>query len=106
MNRGCSRPAILLLLTLAPAATAPRAFAQATRTVDESYFVRTVYPTLHASQCVRCHSENGVASEARLEFPEDDADPDRVADFGLSRGNSSIGRTRSSHSFSASRRNA
>jgi hypothetical protein len=60
------------------------ASAQATRSVDESYFAERVYPVLRAVQCERCHSDNGVASETRLEFPEPDAGQDRIAAFGLS----------------------
>ena len=39
---------------------------------------------LHAVQCERCHSDNGVASETRLEFPEPDAGHDQITAFGLS----------------------
>ncbi len=35
-------------------------------------------------QCERCHSDNGVASETRLEFPESDAGRDQITAFGLS----------------------
>ena len=52
--------------------------------MDESFFVEQVYPALHAAQCERCHSDNGVASETRLAFPESDADHDRITAFGLS----------------------
>jgi hypothetical protein len=62
----------------------PGAFAQATPAVDESYFVERVYPVLHAAQCERCHGDNGVASETRLEFPEPDAGRDQITTFGLS----------------------
>src|SRR4051812_9572945 len=54
------------------------------RTADESFFVDRVYPALFAAQCERCHSDNGVASETRLEFPEPGAGRDRIATFGLS----------------------
>src|SRR5689334_9593894 len=81
-------PAPMLLSTFAIAAvsTAFRAGASApaTRDVDESYFVERVYPVLHAVQCERCHSDNGVASETRLTFPESDAGRDQVTAFGLS----------------------
>ena len=39
---------------------------------------------LHAVQCERCHSDNGVASETRLAFPEADAGRDQITAFGLS----------------------
>lgn len=73
-------------LALAGAFTAsnPAAHAQATRAVDESFFAEKVYPMLHAVQCERCHSDNGVASEARLEFPESDGSRDQITTFGLS----------------------
>ena len=57
---------------------------QAARAVDESFFAEKVYPVLHTVQCERCHSDNGVASETRLEFPEPDAGHDRITAFGLS----------------------
>src|SRR3954471_3063413 len=75
-------PAFILAAVLA--AFGPGVFAQAPRTVDESFFAEKVYPVLHAAQCERCHGDNGVASEARLEFPEPDAGQDRIAAFGLS----------------------
>ena len=49
--------------------------------VDESYFAEKLYPVLHAAQCVRCHSDNGVASETQLEFPR--AGAERGADHGV-----------------------
>ena len=52
--------------------------------IGESFFVRTLYPMLHAAQCVRCHSDNGVASETSLEFPRADASDAQIAAFGLS----------------------
>ena len=39
---------------------------------------------LHAVQCERCHSDNGVASETRLAFPESDAGREQITAFGLS----------------------
>ena len=45
---------------------------------------RGCIPVLHAVQCERCHSDNGVASETRLEFPESDAGRDQITAFGLS----------------------
>ena len=62
----------------------PGASAQAPRAVDESFFAERVFPALHAVQCERCHSDNGVASETRLEFPESDAGRDQITAFGLS----------------------
>jgi hypothetical protein len=58
--------------------------AQATDVVDESYYAQTLHPLLHAAQCVRCHNDNGVASETRLEFPRDDASRAEINAFGLS----------------------
>jgi hypothetical protein len=68
------------LLTFAFAATTR---AQSAET-NESFFVEKLYPVLHAAQCVRCHSDNGVASETELAFPRDDATPEQVVAFGLS----------------------
>ena len=75
-------PAFILAAVLA--ASGPGVSAQAARAVDESFFAEKVYPVLHAAQCERCHSDNGVASETRLEFPEPDAGRDRITAFGLS----------------------
>ncbi|MDR3618329.1 MAG: DUF1592 domain-containing protein [Paludisphaera borealis] len=86
MVRRWPAPVLFSALVLAAAFTAfmPVAFAQTARAVDESFFVESAYPMLHAVQCERCHSDNGVASEARLAFPETDAGRDRITAFGLS----------------------
>jgi hypothetical protein len=86
MVRRWPAPVLCSALMIAAVSTAvePSASAQATRAADESFFVEKVYPALHAVQCERCHSDNGVASETRLEFPESDAGRDRIAAFGLS----------------------
>lgn len=57
---------------------------QEVRAVDESYFARTLYPLLHEAQCIRCHSDNGVASETSLEFPRPEASASQITAFGLS----------------------
>ncbi len=75
-------PASLLAAVLA--VIGPGVSAQAARSVDESFFAEKVYSVLHAAQCERCHSDNGVASETRLEFPEPDAGRERITAFGLS----------------------
>ena len=75
-------PAFMIAAVLT--AFGPGVFAQAPRAVDESFFAEKVYPVLHAVQCERCHSDNGVASETRLEFPEPDAGQDQITAFGLS----------------------
>src|SRR5262249_47809445 len=79
-------PALVPAFILAAVLTAfgPAVFAQAPPAVDGSFFAEKVFPVLHAAQCERCHSDNGVASETRLEFPEPDAGRDRIAAFGLS----------------------
>lgn len=74
-------PALFLLAATAGFASAARA--QAARDVDESFFVQTVHPVLHAVQCEQCHNDNGVASETRLEFPGVDAGQARITAFGL-----------------------
>src|SRR5437879_6067605 len=53
------------------------------RAADESFFGEKTYPVLHAAQCVRCHSDNGVASETQLEFPRPDASQEQITAFGL-----------------------
>ena len=75
-------PAFMIAAVLI--AFGPGVTAQAARAVDETFFAEKVYPVLHAVQCERCHSDNGVASETRLEFPEPDAGHDRITAFGLS----------------------
>src|SRR3954471_9997977 len=68
--------AIVLALTTA-------GFCAAAKATDESFFADEVYPVLHAAQCVRCHSDNGVASETQLEFPRPDAGQEQITAFGL-----------------------
>jgi hypothetical protein len=59
-------------------------FAQDSLATDESDFAKSVYPILYATQCERCHTDNGVASDTRLLFPEEGADESRLEAFGLS----------------------
>src|SRR5262245_5304726 len=72
-----------MLIGAANAALPLTAAAQSTEPVDESFFAAKLYPALHAAQCVRCHSDNGVASETQLEFPPADSTPDQLTAFGL-----------------------
>src|SRR5436190_10498372 len=74
---------VSVIFASACAAATPAVFAQATGAVDESFFAKELYPILHAAQCVRCHSDNGVASETQLEFPRPDASPEQITAFGL-----------------------
>jgi len=71
-------------MAAALATFSPGACASAVGDEDASFFVEKVYPMLHIVQCERCHSDNGVASETRLLFPEPDASRDRIEAFGLS----------------------
>jgi hypothetical protein len=75
-------PAFILAAVLA--AFGPGVSAHAEGAVDDSFFAEKVYSVLHTAQCERCHSDNGVASETRLEFPEPDAGRERITAFGLS----------------------
>src|SRR5262245_28782376 len=68
-------PALLICAALAATSRADAA--------EESFFATRLYPILHAAQCVRCHSDNGVASETQLEFPRADAEPEQITVFGL-----------------------
>jgi hypothetical protein len=70
--------AILLGLAL------PCAAARAADKVEEAFFAKTLYPMLHAAQCVRCHSTSGVASESGLEFPRAGTNETQLTAFGLS----------------------
>jgi hypothetical protein len=74
-------PAFLIVAVVA--AFTPDASAQSTRAEDESFFVEQLHPVLHAVQCERCHNDNGVASETRLEFPDTNADKAQITAFGL-----------------------
>ena len=84
MTRPISERARLPVLLFAIAtAIFPAIAAAQTAEVDESFFAAKLYPVLHAKQCVRCHNDNGVASETELEFPRADAKPEEIAAFGL-----------------------
>ncbi|MBI3468964.1 MAG: DUF1592 domain-containing protein [Planctomycetes bacterium] len=81
-----SRLSFLLLaggLIAVPDASSPVAHAQAGGAVAGSFFRERLHPLLHAAQCERCHNDNGVASETRLEFPRADADEEQITAFGL-----------------------
>src|SRR6478736_4517139 len=75
---------IYILLITAAGWPTNHGIGQEVRAADESYFARTLYPLLHEAQCIRCHSDNGVASESSLEFPRADASEARITAFGLS----------------------
>jgi hypothetical protein len=47
-------------------------------------FRTTLYPILEKANCRACHNAEGVASATRLHFPEADADPQKIEDFGNS----------------------
>jgi hypothetical protein len=66
------------------AAFTAAAFGQDVQPTTESFFAEQLYPLLHAAQCVRCHSDNGVASETELAFPSSEASAEQVVAFGLS----------------------
>ncbi|MCA9126216.1 MAG: DUF1592 domain-containing protein [Planctomycetales bacterium] len=51
-------------------------------TIDDNFFTRTLYPLLQAAECNLCHNDNGVATDTDLQFPETSANPDRVEAFG------------------------
>src|SRR5437763_10848907 len=70
MSQSFKRETVVLLAFMAAGLSA------AARATEESFFAEKVYPVLHAAQCVRCHSDNGVASETQLEFPRSDASPE------------------------------
>src|SRR6476620_10275732 len=85
MYTGLSKIVFVLLLVVGMAGRPSGLIvAQELKGIGESFFVSTVYPMLHAAQCVRCHSDNGVASETSLEFPREGASEGQIAAFGLS----------------------
>ena len=49
-----------------------------------SFFGEKLYPVFEAARCRVCHARDGVASATRLHFPEADAAPERITEFGLS----------------------
>jgi len=61
----------------------PSEFTPVVRAAGESFFAEKLYPVMLAVQCQRCHNDNGVASETRLEFPRPDASNDQITAFGL-----------------------
>jgi hypothetical protein len=64
---------VLVLAVLAltwPAAAAPD-------------FVRDVYPVFEKALCRTCHSDDGVGSTTRLQFPRDKASAAEITNFGL-----------------------
>ncbi len=47
-------------------------------------FNESVYPVLEKAACRACHTEEGVASATRLQFPPSSATPAQIKDFGRS----------------------
>jgi hypothetical protein len=80
MNR--ARWFLIGVIATAPAFMAVGAGALGSQIAPAS-FSRTVYPIFEAAQCRSCHSEDGVASATRLQFPDQTASPDDVEAFGL-----------------------
>src|ERR1700691_6541694 len=74
-NRGVVKRSILIVL--ASATCAWQAAAQTT-------FVSTLYPIMERAGCRNCHNLEGVASAARLRFPDADVPLSRVEAFGRS----------------------
>ena len=66
-----------LLLTVWPASGVKAA------RVDNNFFAEKLYPVLDQAQCRLCHGEKGVASTTQLEFPNQDAPPAQITQFGL-----------------------
>lgn len=44
-------------------------------------FAGQLYPAFERAQCRLCHSDNGVASTTRLQFPPENAPPGEVEKF-------------------------
>src|SRR5260370_27355657 len=49
---------------------------------SEEFSIR-LYPALEKAQCRLCHTDNGVASSTRLQFPPASATPEEIDRFGL-----------------------
>jgi len=47
-------------------------------------FSKSVYPALETATCRSCHNHEGVASATRLQFPDEDASPEKIEAFGRS----------------------
>lgn len=52
--------------------------------VDPAYFRQSVYPIFQKAGCPACHNPDGVASPTRLHFPDADAPPPAIDQFGKS----------------------
>jgi hypothetical protein len=62
----------------------PLIAASASLEEDRALFVDRLYPILEAAQCRLCHDDNGIATNTRIQFPEEGAEADRVLRFGYS----------------------
>ncbi len=76
------RLSVIAVGVIVPALAGARLAGQAGQTTAIS-FSRTVYPIFEAAQCRGCHSEDGVASATRLQFPDPNASPEEVESFGV-----------------------
>ncbi len=51
---------------------------------DRALFVDEVYPIFERAQCRLCHDDNGIATATRVQFPPEEARPERLLQFGYS----------------------
>src|SRR5256886_14182764 len=66
---------VMRFLILLAAATLPAI-------ASEEFSIR-LYPALEKAHCRLCHTDNGVASSTRLQFPRASATPEEIDRFGL-----------------------
>jgi hypothetical protein len=55
---------------------------QAAEPSDSGYFLRNVYPVLQKADCRGCHTQEGVASATRVQFPRESAGTEQIEAFG------------------------
>src|SRR5579859_1701180 len=60
------------------------AFSDLAAGAESQPFSTSLYPVFQKAGCPLCHNPDGVASTTRLQFPDADASPERIAAFGKS----------------------
>jgi hypothetical protein len=50
--------------------------------LEQGFFSKNLYPIFEKANCRTCHSEDGIGSATRLQFPPDSASPDDIEAFG------------------------
>src|SRR5262245_6247010 len=74
MNWGVKLSVVLIALS--------GAWARPNAQLEQGFFSKNLYPIFEKANCRTCHSEDGIASATRLQFPPDSASPDDIEAFG------------------------